>query len=537
MRRGGPTLREAYVGVLARWSPDMGRGTTYPRPHRRFLTIGFATAALALVAGGVVWDDADYDADRYATRNGRDRDGITVVTDVRVDEHSGGEGPTTYTTHVRARLRIPDRRSVVVDLHRAGDLGGVYQEEDAVPVVYDTANPRDADFGDRPNRRGDHESVEVRRVVGPCCSPPGSWACSGSAWRSRGSGRADVGTPGAGRARRHDRVPAGPILLATGGAARRARDAQDAPRRGAESRDVDGGWRGTGPPARNVVTDRSARSRSSARSSSSPACWPSPLSCPGADRVLDAGRGNPNWVATTPRAAFFLLGQFALDRVAAGVGGARPRGHAGAARRRGPAPPRSSSTHDGADGAELLRRTVDYGESLGFDADAFVHELVDGIIGDRYPGPDRICGHVEQILREYLADELLEGTPPPGDWDLFAVEGGTAAICYVFDSLATNFLLRPGDRIALDGPGVHAVPRDPAARPVRPRRRSSSTRPPSTTTATPPGSSPTPRSTSSPIPSVKALFVVNPSNPPSVMLAPADARADHRRSCRRPTPT
>ena len=167
VRRGGPTLREAYVDVLARWSPDMGRGTTYPRPHRRFLTIGFATAALALVAGGVVWDDADYDADRYATRDGRDRDGIAVVTDVRVDEHSGGEGPTTYTTHVRARLRIPDRRSVVVDLHRAGDLGGVYEEEDAVPVVYDTANPRDADFGDRPNRRGDHESVEVRRVVGP----------------------------------------------------------------------------------------------------------------------------------------------------------------------------------------------------------------------------------------------------------------------------------------------------------------------------------------------------------------------------------
>ncbi len=96
----------------------------------------------------------------------------------------------------------------------------------------------------------------------------------------------------------------------------------------------------------------------------------------------------------------------------------------------------SSSTTPGADGAELLRRTIDYGDSLGFDADAFVYELVDGIIGDRYPGPDRICGHVEQILREYLADELLEGTPPPGDWDLFAVEGGTAAICYVFDSLA-----------------------------------------------------------------------------------------------------
>ena len=27
---------------------------------------------------------------------------------------------------------------------------------------------------------------------------------------------------------------------------------------------------------------------------------------------LNAGRGNPNWVATEPRDAFFLLGQFAV---------------------------------------------------------------------------------------------------------------------------------------------------------------------------------------------------------------------------------
>src|SRR5579862_3456898 len=28
--------------------------------------------------------------------------------------------------------------------------------------------------------------------------------------------------------------------------------------------------------------------------------------------MLNAGRGNPNWVATTPREAFFTLGHFAL---------------------------------------------------------------------------------------------------------------------------------------------------------------------------------------------------------------------------------
>src|SRR3979490_2757287 len=27
---------------------------------------------------------------------------------------------------------------------------------------------------------------------------------------------------------------------------------------------------------------------------------------------LNAGRGNPNWIATTPREGFFMLGQFAI---------------------------------------------------------------------------------------------------------------------------------------------------------------------------------------------------------------------------------
>src|SRR2546429_4646952 len=45
---------------------------------------------------------------------------------------------------------------------------------------------------------------------------------------------------------------------------------------------------------------------------------------------LNAGRGNPNWIATTPREGFFLLGQFAITesrRVMehpAGLGGVPP---------------------------------------------------------------------------------------------------------------------------------------------------------------------------------------------------------------------
>jgi aspartate 4-decarboxylase len=240
--------------------------------------------------------------------------------------------------------------------------------------------------------------------------------------------------------------------------------------------------------------------------------------CEQAGRVLDAGRGNPNWVATTPRAAFFLLGQFALGESRRvwdepDLGGMPARvGVAGRLTT-------FLAEHDDADGAVLLGRTMEYGESLGFDPDAFVYELVDGVIGDRYPGPDRICGHVERILREYLADELLEGTPPPGDWDLFAVEGGTAAICYVFDSLATNLLLRPGDHIALMVPAFTPyleIPRlDRYGLDVMELYASTVDSHGDPTWQFPDSEIDKLRD-----PAVKALFVVNPSNPPSVMLAP-----------------
>ena len=128
--------------------------------------------------------------------------------------------------------------------------------------------------------------------------------------------------------------------------------------------------------------------------------------------------------------------------------------------------------------------------------------------------------HAERIVREYLADELLEGTPPPGDCDLFAVEGGTAAMCYVFDS-SPRTVLRPGDRGRSWSPPSRRTSRFPA-RPLRTRRRRAlrvqRTR---RATASPTWQFPDEEIDKLADPSVRALFVVNPSNPPSVMLAPA----------------
>ncbi|MFI8965505.1 bifunctional aspartate transaminase/aspartate 4-decarboxylase [Streptomyces sp. NPDC053493] len=166
-------------------------------------------------------------------------------------------------------------------------------------------------------------------------------------------------------------------------------------------------------------------------------------------QMLNAGRGNPNWTATGPREAFHALGYFALSEsrrvwTADDLGGMPERAGSGA---------RFDSfvrRHPDLPGIELLQRCVEYAvERFGFDKDAFVHELTDSSIGDTYPVPDRILGHTEQIVRAYVAEELFDGRPPAGTVSYFATEGGTAAMCYVFDSLTKNGILAKGDRIAL----------------------------------------------------------------------------------------
>lgn len=168
---------------------------------------------------------------------------------------------------------------------------------------------------------------------------------------------------------------------------------------------------------------------------------------------LNAGRGNPNWVATTPREGFFLLGQFAVTeskRViehSAGIGG-MPQASGIAHRLEA-----WLEKHADMPGADFLSSMVPFViERFGFDRDAFVHELVDSIIGDNYPVPDRMLVHNERIVQEYLMWAMC-GTPrPSGTFDLYAVEGGTAAMCYIFKSLKANRLLQPGDTIALGTP-------------------------------------------------------------------------------------
>ena len=60
--------------------------------------------------------------------------------------------------------------------------------------------------------------------------------------------------------------------------------------------------------------------------------------------------------------------------------------------------------------------------------------------------------HNEQIAHRYLMWAMCGDKPPSGKFDLYAVEGGTAAMCYIFKSLMANRILKKGDTIALGTP-------------------------------------------------------------------------------------
>ena len=165
---------------------------------------------------------------------------------------------------------------------------------------------------------------------------------------------------------------------------------------------------------------------------------------------LNAGRGNPNWVATYPREAFFLLGKWAMEECrrdfdeAVGVAGI-PSPQPGIAQRFKD----FIEKHKDENGASLLKDAFNYMvEKHGANEDALAYEWAEGIAGDQYPTPDRIL-HFTEI---YIQDYLKWAMGADGDnsvYDLFATEGGTAGMCYAFDSIQENHLVKKGDKIAL----------------------------------------------------------------------------------------
>ena len=106
--------------------------------------------------------------------------------------------------------------------------------------------------------------------------------------------------------------------------------------------------------------------------------------------LLNAARGNPNWIALEPRQAFMQLGMFALEEsakspLAPGFGAARLP--AGLLRDFGA----FAARHAGAPGIEFLKRCLACaGRDLGIGGEELLQELAGAVLGDHYPTPPRM---------------------------------------------------------------------------------------------------------------------------------------------------
>lgn len=169
--------------------------------------------------------------------------------------------------------------------------------------------------------------------------------------------------------------------------------------------------------------------------------------------MLNAGRGNPNWVSIYPREAFFLLGSFALEegnRVMSRPGLAFGISNSDGI---GDRFEEFCRIHAEQRGALFLSDSYKYVTGiLELDGDSFICEMVNAILGDHYPVPDRVLENTQKILRAYLDLTMCNNDPPEGIMDLFVTEGGTAAMTYIFNTLKENGLISPGDKIALGTP-------------------------------------------------------------------------------------
>lgn len=166
--------------------------------------------------------------------------------------------------------------------------------------------------------------------------------------------------------------------------------------------------------------------------------------------VLDAGRGNPNWINSKVRASFARLMDFANEecKLVMNNGDMAEHGNKEGIADRFVAYMDPSDETD-----KFLLDAVDHCEKkLGMNRDDLLFEFTNGIIGDYYPDPSRCLTNTEEILKEYIESTLFNGKIIEAGTDIFPTEGGSAAMCYIFHSLNHNRILKQGDKIAIGTP-------------------------------------------------------------------------------------
>lgn len=172
--------------------------------------------------------------------------------------------------------------------------------------------------------------------------------------------------------------------------------------------------------------------------------------------VLDAGRGNPNFFSTLPRYAFALLMKICtelgnnLSEYSCDIGYIPEKSKKYSISKI--FYKKLKKTHDDLQTKKFLRKACEKMQRLsGMKKDDFIHNLVTSTIGCNYPYPPRIQNFLEPILTEFF-DKNIYIPKIPLKVKIMPTEGCAMAIIYVFNSLKYNGLVIPGDSIGIITP-------------------------------------------------------------------------------------
>jgi aspartate 4-decarboxylase len=117
--------------------------------------------------------------------------------------------------------------------------------------------------------------------------------------------------------------------------------------------------------------------------------------------MLNAGRGNPNFLATLPRRAFLQLGNFAMQEAERSYSYLNS-GFGGLPERDGIVQRFEAYAYHFQDnpGIAFLQSAIAYvRDQLGLDREDFLCEAVSAFLGCTYPVPPRVLKHAEQIVK------------------------------------------------------------------------------------------------------------------------------------------
>lgn len=178
----------------------------------------------------------------------------------------------------------------------------------------------------------------------------------------------------------------------------------------------------------------------------------------GKSNVLNAGRGNPNFFSTIPRYAFSLLievctaigDKYCKDKE---IGFAPPvKGISKKFDKEMKKLRKTDASRFLEDAISKMRRIVTSASS-GVSKDAFIHDLVISTLGSFYPSPPRVQQFVEPVLAEFLDKRIYRSKKKLVNTTyIFPTEGAANAILYVFNSLKYNGLVIDKDKIAIMSP-------------------------------------------------------------------------------------